>query len=196
MKSESFIPHTTQLVCHPATRALAVQTLDVSVNWSQADRLALSYTLTGDCHRLRIPSLQPQARVDGLWQHTCFEVFIAPKSGTAYWEFNFSPSSEWVMYQFRSYRDRLRNEEVVPPPQVVSHRATDHFTLDVDVYLPPGLTTQPLRLGLSAVIEDELGTLSYWALKHPSEKPDFHNADAFTLEITPIEMRATGKDTR
>ncbi|MBI3061386.1 MAG: hypothetical protein HYY83_05345 [Deltaproteobacteria bacterium] len=27
------------------------------------------------------------------------------------------------------------------------------------------------------------GTISYWALKHPPGKPDFHHPDAFALEI-------------
>jgi hypothetical protein len=41
----------------------------------------------------------------------------------------------------------------------------------------------PLRLGLSAVIEDHYGRLGYWALRHPPGKPDFHNAACFALEI-------------
>jgi hypothetical protein len=41
----------------------------------------------------------------------------------------------------------------------------------------------PWRLGLSAVIEDTRGSLSYWALAHPPGKPDFHHADGFALEL-------------
>ena len=40
-----------------------------------------------------------------------------------------------------------------------------------------------LSVGLSAVIEDLDGSLSYWSLKHPPGKPDFHHADCFALEI-------------
>ena len=40
-----------------------------------------------------------------------------------------------------------------------------------------------LRLGLAAVIEDKARVLSYWALKHPAEKPDFHHADSFVVEL-------------
>ena len=42
---------------------------------------------------------------------------------------------------------------------------------------------QPWRLGLSAVIEENSGRKSYWALKHPDGPPDFHRADCFTLEL-------------
>jgi hypothetical protein len=37
-------------------------------------------------------------------------------------------------------------------------------------------------LGLTAVVEEENGRLSYWALKHPPGKPDFHSPEGFVLE--------------
>ena len=45
--------------------------------------------------------------------------------------------------------------------------------------------TSPLRLRIAAaaVLEDETGTLSYWALRHAPGKPDFHHADGFLLEL-------------
>jgi hypothetical protein len=39
-------------------------------------------------------------------------------------------------------------------------------------------------MALSAVIEATDGTLSYWALAHPSDKPDFHHPDSFVLELS------------
>ena len=41
----------------------------------------------------------------------------------------------------------------------------------------------PLRLALSAVVEADDGTLSYWALRHPPGRPDFHHADGFVLRL-------------
>jgi hypothetical protein len=41
-----------------------------------------------------------------------------------------------------------------------------------------------LRIALAAVIEDENGRLSYWGLRHPPGKPDFHHPDGFALEVT------------
>jgi hypothetical protein len=40
-----------------------------------------------------------------------------------------------------------------------------------------------LQIGLSAVVEDINERLSYWALRHPPGKPDFHHPDNFALEI-------------
>ena len=38
-------------------------------------------------------------------------------------------------------------------------------------------------LALAAVIEDEAGALSYWALRHAAGVPDFHHPDAYALEL-------------
>jgi hypothetical protein len=42
-----------------------------------------------------------------------------------------------------------------------------------------------LRVALAAVIENDTGELSYWALQHAPGKPDFHHPDGFTLELSP-----------
>jgi hypothetical protein len=125
-------------------------------------------------------------RVEGLWQHTCFEAFIRTNASPDYYEFNFSPSGEWAAYSFRGYRDGEPIEDVGLSPEIVVRREADKIELDAVVRLdrlsaiPPGAT---LQIGLSAVIEDNDGKLSYWALKHPVEKPDFHHPDSFALEF-------------
>ena len=45
-------------------------------------------------------------------------------------------------------------------------------TLRADPFLGPGFR-----------IEDEAGALSYWALRHPPGKPDFHHPAGFALEL-------------
>ena len=40
-----------------------------------------------------------------------------------------------------------------------------------------------VRLGLSAVIEEADGRVSYWALAHPAPKPDFHHAGTLALQL-------------
>jgi hypothetical protein len=39
------------------------------------------------------------------------------------------------------------------------------------------------ELGLSAVLEEKDGTKTYWALEHPSDKPDFHHAACFATRL-------------
>jgi hypothetical protein len=108
------------------------------------------------------------------------------KGHSAYHEFNFAPSGEWAAYAFRRYREGapLADEELAP--SVTMRSAGDSFALDAIVRLDRLPTTEahaPLQLALSAVVEAEGGALSYWALKHPPGKPDFHHPDAFALEL-------------
>lgn len=191
--------YTAALTPHPETSSEAVHGIEVRVSWLQTGQdgaLVLTYTLTGDCAKLRIPPPRSPARVDGLWRHTCFEAFIAIPGDSAYRECNFSPSGEWAGYRFRGYRNRVTLVEEDPAPQLAMRGTEQSLELDVRVLLSPPFTIQPLRLALSAVIEDRLGVLSYWALRHPPGKPDFHHAEAFVLEIAPLHGETTRRGTR
>ena len=144
--------------------------------------LILSYVVSGRISDLRWPPVVAAARADELWRHTCFEAFIRPSTGPDYYEFNFSPSTQWAAYQFSGYRSgmRIATEIAAPRIEVRSNEAT--FTLQAALELD-GLSS-PLHLGLSAVIEETNGRKSYWALAHPPGKPDFHHADCFALELS------------
>jgi len=178
------MPRATQavaLVPHPATPCAAVQSLRVHVQ-REPQALFLRYVLAGDLGRLRIPAPRPPARADGLWRHTCFEVFVASHGVSAYREFNFSPTGEWAAYAFARYRDGATTPDC-PPPVIACRRSDDGLELHADAACAP---EGRLRVGLSAVVEDARGVLSYWALRHPCAKPDFHHAESFALEIDEI----------
>jgi hypothetical protein len=123
-----------------------------------------------------------------LWEHTCFEAFVSVKGSSAYYEFNFSPSGEWAAYAFRGYRRAAALGDEKLSPGITVSVAEDGLELDAVIHLDRLSGIEPrevLRLGLCAVIEENNGSLSYWALKHPPGKPDFHHPDAFALEIPP-----------
>jgi hypothetical protein len=42
------------------------------------------------------------------------------------------------------------------------------------------------QLGLTAVVEAADGSLSYWALRHPVARPDFHHRDGFAQTLNLI----------
>ena len=177
--------HTVELQCHPVTRAQSVRGIQVQVGWEQGGALALTFSLTGDVVRLRLPTPQPSRRADGLWQHTCFEVFIRHEGEPGYYEFNFAPSGAWAAYAFSRYRDGAPLAQAVDP-RIAVRRTEQQLELDALIRLeclPLVPLCARLQLALSAVIEDEQGGLSYWALTHPPGKPDFHHPDAFVLEL-------------
>jgi len=179
-------PYTAVLTCHPETSSRWVRGIEARAVWTESGSLALTYSLEGDIARLRIPPPQPTRRAEGLWQHTCFEVFLAVKGQPTYYEFNFSPSGEWAAYAFKTYRDGGPIEDDGLDPKIAVRSAANSFELEALVRLDRLLAIQPpvaLGLGLSAVIEENDGTISYWALKHSPGKPDFHHPDSFALEL-------------
>jgi hypothetical protein len=158
-----------------------VRSLEVHVDRSQSETLLLRYVLHGNLARLRIPLHRPAQRTDELWKHTCFEAFLQDRDGAAYHELNVSPSTEWALYSFNAYRKGMVAADTLQPPAVTTERAAQQLTLDVRLdlkLLPPSRA-----LALAAVIEEDSGSLSYWALAHPAAKPDFHHPDGFVFEI-------------
>ncbi|RYG10830.1 MAG: hypothetical protein EON96_16135 [Caulobacteraceae bacterium] len=69
----------------------------------------------------------------------------------------------------------------MPAPFIVTRTAQGRFVLTADVTLPEDAGE---AVGLAAVIESFDGTIAYWALAHPSDKPDFHHPDSFALDLT------------
>ncbi len=170
------------LTPHPDAPATSVTALVVEVTPMAQGEWAFTYRLTGTMERIRIPPPGHRGPVDGLWRHTCLEAFLKAGAGPEYYEFNFSPSGAWAAYQFRAYRDGKPWQP--PRPPEISLRQDAH-SLVLRVRLTGPVMTGPVRLGLSAVIEDQTGDLAYWALRHPPGRPDFHHTDAFALECPP-----------
>ena len=180
-------PQRTQLLAHPDTPGEWVWSIGAEVELTPAGALLCHYELHGEVGRLRVPAARTGRRADELWQHTCFEVFAAAPGG-GYYEFNFAPSLEWAAYRFSGYREDMRPAQLARAPGLKARRTSDRLELTAHLYLD-GLAElahggQPLRLGLSAVVEDDDGRLSYWALRHAPGNPDFHDPDAFALELS------------
>jgi hypothetical protein len=178
------------LTLHPAGVRDAVRAIEAHVMRDPSGHLGVRYRVHGDPGRLRIPAAREPRRADHLWRHTCFEIFIAAGAGAAYLELNFSPSGEWASYEFKAYRERRAADQeqggpIAPwdAPTVTATRGEEELTLEAAVRLDCVRGNMPLKVALAAVIEDSSGALSYWALRHPPGKPDFHHPDSFALEI-------------
>lgn len=145
--------------------------------------LKLEYVVIGCIGDIRFSHPGPAERADRLWQHSCFEAFVALTAG-GYVEFNFAPSEQWAIYRFEGYRDGMYEPiEVAPPDIYTDTDGSNRFALTAWVDLSALILAGPSSLALSAVIESVEGDLSYWALAHPPGAPDFHHPDCFTLEL-------------
>ena len=112
------------------------------------------------------------------------ELFLGAGDGT-YAEFNFAPSGAWAAWRFSGYRSG-RADLAVEPPAIRSTASDVGFALDVALALPGGFAHAGAAMGLSAVVEESDGTMSWWALRHPEgDRPDFHHGDCFQALLPP-----------
>lgn len=178
-------------VCHrfelcPFDGGTASPAVQLGGEISRVDaRLQLRFRLGGAIEAVHLPSpVASPSRLDSLWSTTCFECFWGVEGERPYWELNLSPAGHWNLYRLEDYRDGLRPEPGydLPPHRII--RDADELTLRLDLPLPEALAAAvPLQVGITSVIEERNGRLSYWALAHPGNEPDFHRRDAFLLRL-------------
>jgi len=171
-----------QLIPHPAYAPLEVSQVEVRVHTDNLNWLRLRWRIDGSS-KLVLPRITGKRRADGLWQATCFEMFLREPGQQRYCEWNLSPSRQWNAYDFSSVREGMVERVVVREPDCVIHPGSSFALFDAAIpwaSLPKG----ECEVALTAVIEEAGGRLSYWALAHGSvEKPDFHDPACFTATL-------------
>lgn len=175
------------LSSHPDTPNGAVRRVGARVEAVGPDSLRFRYELEADLGRVRIPPpvADPQ-RADRLWAGTCFEAFVRAAGSPGYLELNFSPSGQWAAYRFESYRQGAAPAALESAPRLAVLGSSDRLELQAEVRLGGALSALAgagLRIALTTVVEDMAGGLSYWALRHPPGRPDFHHPHGFSLEL-------------
>jgi hypothetical protein len=169
------------LVPHPGHPPLGVRAIEARVIGYDANWLRLRWRVEG-AGKLVVPAFAGKGRADGLWKTTCFEAFLKPEGGEAYVEINLSPSERWAAYDFAGYREGMA-ERPFPREPECGLRVGSSFAIFDGAIPAGGVPLPPCALGLSAVIEEEGGTISYWALAHPAGKPDFHDPACFAATL-------------
>jgi hypothetical protein len=174
------------LKIHPNVPCRAAIQIEAAITRPRSYCLELSYVITGHVEELSLPPATAAKPVDELWRHSCFEAFIRTTQ-TEYYEFNFSPTGAWAAYRFSDYR-RGQSVAAIPVPVITARSDPDRYSLQATLQLESLYVREHLQwhVGLSAVIEDKSGHLSYWALAHAADKPDFHRPESFVREISPV----------
>ena len=174
------------LVPHPDHPPANVHGVDV--RWFEpGDGTVILRWQIKNVEALRLPPFAGKGRADELWRTTCCELFLKDETGGGYAEFNFSPSGRWAAYRFSDYREGMAEADAAIQPEVTANGGEYLFVLTavLDLALLAGCG----GAGLSAVIEEQDGTLSYWALAHPPGRPDFHHPACFTMPLAAAEER-------
>ena len=156
--------------------------------WKENAPLELSFSLSPkltessiDCLSLNSCKTNPSAqRLDNLWSHTCFEAFLACPGEKGYWEMNVSPNGDWNLYQFSDYRTGGMADPLAEAPEVSFSMDRLGCLCTIQILLKPWWQhTEIPEISLTMVLEDQSGSLSYWALTHPGDRPDFHDRRGF-----------------
>jgi len=158
------------LMLHRACDLGPIRAVTASVAVTPAGCSA-EFRLEGQVPAIVLPPAAASERTDNLWKTTCFEIFWQPLGGTAYREFNLSPSGRWAAYDFDAFRDGMRDAPVGAIAIACAHDAQGLvLTAEIAAELPV-----PAQVALNAIVEHADGGLQYWALAFPPGKPEFHS---------------------
>ena len=177
-----------QLVPHPSQKETAPNAGLTALVRAEGSRIDAEFEFQNSYRSpLVIPNLKAAVagRHDELWKTTCFELFLKPDGQKHYWEINISPRGDWNAYGFSDYREGMRREEGIrlvglPHLEANDSRCVCKFTLDLGSLLMPN---SEWSVGATAVIEMADGNKSYWAIRHSTEKPDFHKSESFVHRL-------------
>ena len=172
---------THQLVPHPDHPPLAVGQVEARIIGADANWLRVRWRIEGS-QQLVVPAFAGKGRTDQLWQTTCFELYLKPLEGEAYCELNLSPSERWNAYDFDSYRAGMRERPFPREPECTIRQGSSFAIFDAAIPVA-GLPSSDCAMGLCAILEEQGGTISYWALAHQEGKPDFHAPACFAAEL-------------
>jgi hypothetical protein len=174
----NLVPHPSTSPAKPSFKVWA--TVDHAASLGAVATTNIWFGVSAPAERFVIAPVSEPWRADELWKTTCFEAFLRIEGEDSYREWNFAPKGNWAAYDFSGYREHMTEAEVGSPPYI---RMEDNFT-----WWTVGATIaveadKQWDLGLSAILEEKDGTKSYWALAHPSEKPDFHAPGCFVARL-------------
>lgn len=158
--------------------------------------VSLTFRLEGAHHFELAPMTEGPKREMNLWENSCFEIFIRPLNTEAYLEFNLSSNGNWNAFVFKDYRLPLMEDGALTLAPMEKHplcattgipRSDSPWRLDVQLdlsHLPKEFHLPANRMiALSCVLKDLKGGLHYFALKHPTDRPDFHHQESFCLRL-------------
>ena len=148
------------------------------------NHLILEYQILGNLSNYHFPKITTQQRADNLWLDTCFELFVASINSNSYWEINISPSTKWNIYYFTSYKEGMRNSDIISIPTIKAHKYHNEYVLSVESIISEECFDQGLLINLCVILLDKKGVRHFYSIKRREESPDFHDRDYFAhLEI-------------
>ena len=169
------------LLAHPDHPPAGITGVEARIIGRDENWLRARWRVDGS-QRMVVPAFAGKGRTDDLWRTTCFELYLKPLGGEAYCELNLSPSERWNIYDFDGYREAMRERPFPHEPECTIRLGSTFAIFDAAIPVA-GLPRVDCAMGLSAILEEEGGVMSYWALTHPGGKPDFHSPACFAAKL-------------
>ncbi len=135
-------------------------------------------------------SVEKGSRGSELWKGSCFEFFIAPSNSGRYFEFNFSPRTQWDFFSFTDFRDGSSHALISERDfEIVFKKAAfqpDGFELELSIRPCHGSYLQSLnaagdfQIQISSILKMKDDRNAFFAIEHPKNAPpDFHSRSHF-----------------
>ncbi len=162
-------------------------TIECELN-STPESVFISYKLQGALSNIDLGEGNPHhARVMKLWEKSCFELFIK-NADNSYIEFNFSPEFEFNCFYFAGLGDALCEYSRMDSVKIDILLSLDvfHLIAEIDKKKFPEsffMNKGHLKVGITSVIQDKNGSISYWALSHHDTRPNFHDFKSFKANL-------------
>lgn len=146
------------------------------------NQLWLTIELEGELDNIFLPPTKgAPVQADKLWESTCFELFMADEGNTHYFEFNIAPTGDWNIFEFLTYRQDPKTIKDVFSPSIDRQIISNHnikYAIGIPLFNEVKFFK---KIGISAVIKNLQGDLSYFSLTHPRDIPDFHDPRGFEI---------------
>ncbi|MEH2202080.1 DOMON-like domain-containing protein [Nostoc sp.] len=149
------------------------------------NKVAIRYMLEGDLKEITIfPPSNTPSRKHELWKDTCFEFFVGINNSEQYWEFNLSPARHWNVYRLDGYRQGMQEETAFEKLQFDVQNQGKGLAIMLDLDLGKIISgEQAIEVGITTVVKDRNGEVTYWALTHLGAEADFHLRDSFIIQL-------------
>lgn len=148
--------------------------------------LSINFIIEDKSKIILLTDEQQGVRKNELWKSTCFEAFLGPAGSEDYFELNLATGGSWNFYNFDSYRNPSEAREEKRVTKIGFKKINeDHGITRLEVIVPiQSLNLKGrLELSLNSVIEFKNKEKAYFAIKHVSDKPDFHQRDSFICNL-------------
>ncbi|SFV71438.1 hypothetical protein MNB_SV-13-134 [hydrothermal vent metagenome] len=119
--------------------------------------LTLKYRVIGDIKNYIFNEPSIQERKDELWKESCFELFIANRNNSLYYELNISPSTNWNFYHFSDYKTDMKEEKNISEPFIHSSKMQNEYKLSFEFEFYEELIEKELIFNLAVILLDTKG---------------------------------------